>query len=416
MQKFRTWINSKLPMTGSNADWKRTLWILWAANFAVMAGMSLIIPFLPYYIEFLGVHNLQDIERWAGWIISAQFVTSFLFQPLWGAAADRYGRKIMLLRSGFGMAGVIFLMGFVTAPWQLVALRFINGIFSGFISMAITLQASVTPNSDMGKALGTLQTGTIAGSLIGPLLGGLMAETIGYRAIFMVTGSFILSAGIIILLLVKEQKPAKIIRTDRDKADLHMFIPLLPIFFASFITQFGMMSIEPIVTVYAKTLYQGAHLEFIAGLVVAITGVANLFGAPTLGRLGDRIGQRKALMFALVMSAAAFVPQAFAGNISILLIGRFILGLFIGGMIPALNTLVKKLAPVTRQGTAYGFNTSALFLGNLIGPLVGSHIAASFGFRSVFYVTMSALLVNAAILFFNRKLELNIERQSQNHP
>jgi DHA1 family multidrug resistance protein-like MFS transporter len=385
--------------------WKQSLWILWVANFAIMCGMNLVLPFLPLYIEQLGVHQLADVERWTGWVVAAQFITSFLTQPLWGAIADKRGRKIMLLRAGLGMAVVTALMGIVTAPWQLLALRLLNGFFSGFISMAVSLQASITPTEHSGRALGTLQTGAIAGSLIGPLIGGLLAEFIGYSNVFFFTGGLILCAGIVVLIFIHEDHKPAAMKKDKQRTQWSLFRPLLPVFAASLITQIGMMSIEPIVTVYAKTLYVGSHLELLAGLVVAITGIANLFGAPTLGRLGDRIGQRKTLMLALTMAALAFIPQAFATGITMLLVGRFLLGLFIGGMIPSLNVLVKKLAPVHLQGTAYGFNTSSLFLGNLIGPLMGSHLAAAYGFTTVFYVTMAILLLNALFIFTNRGLD-----------
>ncbi|HEX7057850.1 MAG TPA: MFS transporter [Bacilli bacterium] len=396
---------NKSPTATGPSDWRKTLWILWAANFSVTAGMSLIIPFLPYYIEFLGVHDLQDVEVWSGWVFSAQFVTSFLFQPLWGSLSDKYGRKAMLLRAGFGMAIVTGAMGLVTSPWQLLALRMINGVFSGFISMGIALLAVITPNEHAGKALGTLQTGGIAGSLIGPLIGGILAEALGYNRIFFLTGILLLIASLIVLVYIKEPKSLRRKSVTKEKMDWQAMTHLIPIFIASFVTQLGMMSIEPIVTIYAKTLYSGLHLEFIAGLVVAITGMANLFGAPTLGKLSDKIGQRRTLLLAFVMAAAAFLPQALAGNITVLLVGRFLLGLFVGGMIPSLNALVKKLSPPNKQGTAYGFNTSAMFLGNLVGPLVGSHAAALFGIRSVFYITMSILLLNAVTIYFNRNLD-----------
>ncbi|MEW9702785.1 MFS transporter [Paenibacillus sp. SI8] len=391
--------------------WKQSLWILWVANFSIMCGMNLVLPFLPLYIEQLGVHQLADVERWTGWIVAAQFITSFLTQPLWGAIADKRGRKIMLLRAGLGMAVVTALMGIVTNPWQLLALRLLNGFFSGFISMAVSLQASITPTEHSGRALGTLQTGAIAGSLIGPLIGGLLAEFIGYNKVFFFTGGLMLCASIVVMVFIHEDHKPAAAKKGKQRMQWGLFRPLLPVFAASLITQVGMMSIEPIVTVYAKTLYLGSHLELLAGLVVAITGIANLFGAPTLGRLGDRIGQRKTLMLALVMAALAFIPQAFATGITMLLVGRFLLGLFIGGMIPSLNVLVKKLAPVQIQGTAYGFNTSSLFLGNLIGPLMGSHLAAAYGFTSVFYVTMAVLLLNAVFVYANRGLDKQPDTQ-----
>lgn len=368
--------------------------------------MSLVIPFLPLYIEKLGVLQLQDIERWSGWVFSAQFITSFIFQPIWGRFADRYGRKIMLLRAGLGMGVVTALMGAVSSVWQLLLLRLLNGVFAGFIAMSVSLQASITPNEHAGQALGTLQTGAIAGNLIGPLIGGVVAEIFGFRTVFFLTGGLLIVASIIVLIFVQEQHEQKANIKSHKKGTFKQLQPLFPIFLASTVTQVGMMSIEPIVSIYAKTLYTGSHLATVAGLVVAMSGIANLIGAPTLGRLGDRIGQRRVLILALTAAACMYIPQALAGSISVLLVGRFLLGLFIGGMLPSLNVLVKKKAPEELQATAFGFNSSSTFLGNLIGPLIGSSIAATYGIKNVFYVTMFLLLVNSAMIFFNRKLDV----------
>ena len=384
--------------------WKQTLWILWAANFAVTAGMSLVIPFLPLYIETMGVHNLGEIERWSGWIFAGTFMTSFIFQPIWGRAADKYGRKIMMLRAGFSMSVVTVLMGFATAPWQLLALRLVNGVFSGFIPMSISLQASITPDKHSGRAFGTLQTGAVAGSLTGPLLGGLLAEHIGFSHVFFLTGIMLLVATMIVAFFVKEARASGENKTT-EKARLILLKPLLPVFAASFVTQLGMMSIEPIVTIYTKTLYHGEHLAFIAGLVVAMTGFANIIGSPTLGRLVDKIGHRKVLSGALFAAALSFLPQALAPGIGVLLFGRFMLGLFVGGMLPTLNVMVKKRAPKSIQATAYGLNTSALFLGNLMGPIIGGHLSALYSIRSVFYVTMTILLINSISIYANRSLD-----------
>lgn len=395
------------------AQWKRTLLVLWIANFIVIAGMSLIIPFLPYYIEDLGVHNTASVEQWTGWIFSAQFLTSFLFQPLWGSIADRHGRKIMLLRAGIGMGVMTTLMGLVGAPWELLGLRLINGVFSGFISMSVSLLASVVPDEETGRALGILQTGNIAGNLIGPLIGGAMAEAMGYHAIFFVTGAALLVASIVVFLFVKEPHVVRQKRARGGRQQWMRLTPLLPVFIGSTVTQLGMMSIEPIVSIYAKTLYSGSHIALIAGLIVAVTGAANMIGSPLLGKFGDSIGQRRILVLALVCAALAFLPQALAHNIPVLLAGRFCLGLFVGGMIPSLNVLVKKLAPRDIQATAFGINSSSTFLGNLIGPLLGSTVAASYGIRSVFYVTMFILLANAVMIAFSKQLDVKSRPTAQ---
>ncbi|WP_415875488.1 MFS transporter [Clostridium sp.] len=376
------------------------------SNFFVTAGMSLVIPFLPLYIEKLGVHQLQSVERWAGWVFSAQYVTSVIFQPIWGRVADKHGRKINLLRAGMGMGIVTTLMGAVSSVKQLLLLRLLNGVFSGFISMSVSLQASITPNEDAGRALGMLQTGSVAGNLIGPLIGGVLAEVFGFRTVFFLTGSLLILASVIVMIFVQEQHEPKEVVESNIIDNLMKLKPLFPVFLASTVTQIGMMSIEPIVSIYAKTLYTGAHLATIAGLVVAISGVANLIGAPTLGRLGDRIGQRKVLILSFCAAVCMYIPQALAKNITVLLVGRFLLGLFIGGMIPSLNVLVKLKAPEELQATAFGFNSASTFLGNLIGPLIGSSVAASYGIKDVFYITMIVLLANAIMILFNKKLDI----------
>jgi DHA1 family multidrug resistance protein-like MFS transporter len=384
------------------------MWILWAANFVITSGMNLVIPFLPFYIETLGVTATDEVERWSGWIFSAQFVTSVIFQPIWGSFADKHGRKPMLIRAALGMGIVTVLMGIAGSVWQLLILRLINGVFSGFVSMAISLQASVTPDKNAGEALGTMQTGAIAGGLIGPLLGGYLAEFMDYTHIFYLTGALHFAACAVVVFFVREPHTHK--RAERapgkGAADLKLLLPLIPVYVAATITQIGMMSIEPIVTIYAETIYAGADLTMVAGFAVAATGMANLVGAPVLGRIADRVGQRKILYFSLAAASCMYIPQAFAANIYMLLAGRFLLGLFIGGMLPSLNALVRHLAPKKIQATAFGFNSSAIFLGNFTGPLIGSGVAAAFGFRSVFFVTMAILLINALMIFKNKHLDV----------
>jgi DHA1 family multidrug resistance protein-like MFS transporter len=387
-------------------NWKQTLFILWISNFIAVAGTSLIMPFLPLFIERLGVHQMSSVEQWSGWIFAAQMLTAAVFQPIWGAMADKYGRKPMLLRASIGMGVMTILMGFVTAPWQLLGLRLINGIFSGFISMSISLQASVTPEEESGKALGTLQTGQTAGTLIGPLIGGLLAELIGIRAVFIVTGVLLLGASSVVFFFVKENvsKKAKERRVIEKGTRKKLFLLLFPIFIATLVTQLGMMSIQPILTIYTKTIYTGKHIELAAGLVVAVSGIATLIAAPILGKFSDRIGQKRVLTFSLIMAALSFLPQVLAHNIVMLLIGRFLLGLFIGGMLPPLNVLVKKHAPNGLQAQAFGISSSFKFMGGLFGPLLGSSVAAMYNIRSVFYITMIILLINAAWIASNKKI------------
>lgn len=140
-------------------NWKLNLVVLWFGNFLVMAGMTMIIPFLPLYIQELGITDPDAVAMWAGVIFAGNFITSFFFQPLWGKLADRHGRKVMLLRSGFGMAIVILLMGFAGNVWHLLLLRVLNGTISGFVPAAVALLSATTPREKLGFSMGTLQSG-----------------------------------------------------------------------------------------------------------------------------------------------------------------------------------------------------------------------------------------------------------------
>ncbi|NIK77290.1 MFS family permease [Paenibacillus castaneae] len=368
-----------------------------------MAGMTMIIPFLTLYLQFdLGLSDSHEISIWAGLIFAGNFVTSFIFQPLWGKLADRYGRKMMLLRSGFGMSIVMVLMGFATNPWHLLLLRMLNGTISGFNPASIALISATTPKKNMGFAMGTIQSGGIAGTILGPLIGGLLADSIGFRPIFYLTGGFIFAASLLALFVVKEP-------FDRMKAaaresisviagfrQLSHIPELLSLFAVTFLIQFAMMSPMTLIPLYVQELHgTTANLAFFAGFVGSVTGISNLVASPLLGKLSDRIGAERVLGVSLIGAALAFIPQALAGTVWQLLIARFVLGIFLGGLIPAVNALIRRYTPDGMESRAYSFNTSTLSLGNMIGPITGGALSAWIGLQGLFILSAVMLSANA---------------------
>jgi len=162
--------------------WKRNLIILYVGQFLVMAAMSTVTPFLPLYLQQLGITDPEEVRFWSAVIFGANLFTAFIFSPIWGKLADRYGRKVMLVRSGISMAIIITLMGFATNHFQLLLLRLLNGMMAGFIPAAIALTATNTPKERSGYALGILHSGSVGGTICGPLLGGFMADSFGFSA------------------------------------------------------------------------------------------------------------------------------------------------------------------------------------------------------------------------------------------
>ncbi|MFC5703809.1 MFS transporter [Cohnella faecalis] len=381
--------------------WQINLAVLWFGNFLVMAGMTMIIPFLSLYLKKdFGLTDSHEIGVWAGLIFASNFTTSFLFQPIWGKLSDKYGRKMMLLRSGFGMSIVMVLMGFAQAPWHLLALRMLNGVISGFSPAAVSLVSSTTPKEKMGFAMGTLQSGGTAGTILGPFIGGLLADSLGFRPIFYITGTFLFLASTLSWIMVKEN-------FDRDAA-AHtpqqsvltglkslMAIPQLPALLSvTFLIQFAMLSPMPLIPLYVEKLHgTEANLAFFAGFVGSVTGLSNMVSSPLLGRLGDRIGSTRILIISLAGAAFMLIPQAFVGTVGQLLVFRFLLGCFLGGMIPTVNALIRRYTPDNMVSRSFSFNGSSLALGNMIGPVVGGALSGLIGIEGIFIFSASLLLV-----------------------
>ncbi|WP_372631778.1 MFS transporter [Cohnella sp.] len=372
--------------------WKINLYILMVGNFLVMAGMTMIIPFLSLYLQHdLGLAGEHEIGVWAGIIFAANFVTSFLFQPLWGKLAEKYGRKMMLLRSGFGMSIVMLLMGFATAPWHLLLLRMLNGVISGYMPAAVSLVSSTTPKERMGFAMGTLQSGGTAGAILGPFIGGLMADNFGFRPIFYITGTLLFLASVISWLLVHEKfdraaaakkEQVSVLKGFRELMVIRQLPVLLTI---TFLIQFAMLSPMPLIPLYVQHLHgTSENLAFYAGFVGSVTGISNMICSPVLGRLSDRIGATRILLICLAGSAVMTIPQAFADSVGMLLVFRFLLGCFMGGLIPTVNALVRQYTPDGKESRAFGFNTSALSLGNMMGPVVGGALSGWIGIEGLF--------------------------------
>lgn len=384
-------------------NWKRNLYILMVCQFFVMAAMTMIIPFLPLYLQELGVTDPQAVSRWAGFIFGANFLTAFLFSPLWGRLADRYGRKLMLLRSAFGMAIIVTLTGFATGPWSLLLLRLLNGMISGFIPAAITLISMSTPKERVGYALGMLQAGAVAGGIFGPLFGGVLADLIGFRMVFYVTGFTIFLTAFVVLYFVREDKKEKKeervkTNTIQDFKKIASTSPILALFFVFFIVQSALIGINPLLSLFVQELTTSQNVAFYAGLAMSVMGIANMSASPFLGKLSDKKGAHFVLLIALLFAAFVTLPQAFVQSYWQLMIFRFLLGLCLGGLLPSINSLIRHLAPEGMESRTFGFSNSFMYLGTMFGPIAGGWLASAAGIRSLFIASSLLLLTNVFIV------------------
>ena len=380
--------------------WKRTLYTLWAAEFLAALGMSLVLPFLPFYIRELGISEVTEVKKWSGLIFSAPFFVATFTSSLWGWLGDRYGRKAMLMRALIGFAVSTLLMAFARTVHQLFVLRLLQGGVAGFIAATLAIVSTATPRKYMGFAMGVLQTSLTTGAIIGPFFGGLLADQIGYRHIFFITGSLGVLAAILVFFLVHENEHPGKSKSAGGWISNYRFVftspTLLVIFATSLLIQFAIMSIQPVLSLFVEALwFTTNNLATIAGAVFAVTGFASLLSAPYWGKKADRLGYKRALFVTLLGAGITFIPQALARRVYQLIFLRFIHGLFSGGVLPALNTLTTLNVPEERRGGVLGIARSGLLLGSVLGPISGGYLAASLGIRPLF-VLMGIMLIGIA--------------------
>ncbi|MCM3430541.1 MFS transporter [Brevibacillus invocatus] len=388
--------------------WRRNLYVLCGCLFFCMLAMSMVMPFLPLFIQQdFGVEDPHEVTMWAGIIFGANFLTAGLVSPIWGNLADKHGRKIMILRSGYFMSITVALTGFAGSLWQLLGLRLINGLVGGIIPASTALVASSVPKEKIGWAQGLLQSFITAGTIMGPLFGGIMADYIGFRMIFVVTGSLLFVSTLVITFTVHEKftPPEKQERSSlREDFQLISSSKELPtLFFVTVMIQFALLSIMPVLPIYISQLlgHEGTKVALWAGIVQAAMGVANVFAAPRLGQLGDRYGSQKVLLGSLVVAGLLFIPQGFVGAVWQLILLRFLLGLSLGGLLPSVNALLRRATPTHMVSRVYGYNNSFVSIGSMLGPMIGGFVAGYISISGVFWMTSAFLLINAGWVYYS---------------
>ena len=381
-------------------SWKDNLRIAWLGSFLTGACISLVVPFMPIFVEQLGVEPSQ-VTFYSGLAISVSAISAACVSPLWGILADRYGRKPMMIRAGLAMTITMGGLAFVPNVYWLLALRLLNGVFTGFVPNATALIASQVPKDKSGYALGTLSSGVVAGTLTGPFVGGMIAEVFGIRNVFLMVGGFLFLAAILTIFFIKEDfQPVpkeKALPTKELFTSVKYPYLLFNLFATSFVIQVAAQSVGPILALYIRDLGQNENLLFVSGLIVSSMGLSSMMSSGVMGRLGDKVGNHRLLIVAQAYSALIYLLCANASTPLELGFYRFLFGLGTGALRPGVIALLSRMTPKAGISRVFAFNQVFFYLGGVIGPLAGSVVAEQFGYHSVFYAT--ALCVALSCLF-----------------
>jgi DHA1 family multidrug resistance protein-like MFS transporter len=385
--------------------WKRNLWVLWIGVFFTASSFSMVIPFLPIFLLQLGVH--QHTELWSGLIFSSAFFAGALASPFWGRVADQYGRKPMIIRAGFVLFVIYTLMAFVTNPYEILGLRILQGLLSGFIPGAIALVGTNTPKHKVGYALSLISSASASGQIVGPILGGGIAQLVGNRIAFASAGIIILISTLLIIFWVTEEnftpnKEKGSVRNDLTVAWKNR--PFVLVLTLTVITSASVMTVEPILPLYIVKLGGTSDkASFLAGIVFSLPGIASALFAPYWGKWADKVGFYRILVIGLLGGGLGMVAQILFHHILGFSIMRFVFGIFFCAVFPALNGLVVKSTPDDFRGRAFGLNQTANQIGGTVGPMMGGMIGGILPPSDVFFATGILLLVAMGLAYLNGK-------------
>ncbi len=392
-------------------NWKRSFYAILGAEVLVLVGFNTSIPILPlYFQQDLGITDPVAVKFWVGACATISPITLFIFAPIWGQLADSVGKRAMLLRAMFGGAAVLGLMGIANSPWQVLALRGLQGALTGTISAATVLVANITPRERIGMSLGLLQTGIYVGSSLGPALGGVLSDFVGHRANFFAASGLLLSAAFIVLVFVRADRPEGAARGPILKRILPDFSPvrhtqgLLLLLLVAGALQAAMNTISPLLTLFIQSLTPGAALiGTTAGTIIGLTALAAAVSAAGLGRVSHRIGFEKTFKVCLSAAAVVFLFQGFVRTTRQLLILRMMGGGLIGASEPSLNAMIALRVEKSRQGAVFGLTSSMNSLGAMAGPMVGSLASNAFGYPAMFFSGAALLAVSAVMAWRLKK-------------
>jgi DHA1 family multidrug resistance protein-like MFS transporter len=368
-------------------------------------GFTLVMPFLPLYIAELGTTDVGEIAMWTGLTLGATPTVTAISAPLWGRVGDKYGSKVLVIRSLTAFILTKAAMAFVTAPWQLFALRALLGVFAGYGALTISMAAQSAPKEQMAYAIGTVQTGHRLGPAIGPVVGGLLAPIVGLRNAFLVAAMFYAAAMVLIIVVYQEPRVAR--ATERVRGGWEVFSELVrrPGFMLALFVIFGLQTVDrsfgPVLPLFVSQFgVPDERIPLIAGVLFSLAAFSAAFGSQLAPRLLQRRTAKRVIVTGTVTAALAVGAIVVAPSLLVLSLAIVVAGVSMGSSTTAIYSVAGGLLPPDAHATGFGIMTTASLMGLAISPVVAGFIGSA-GLRIVFIADVVLLLV-LAILVWNR--------------
>ena len=374
----------------SPRDWRRNQAAVTGASFIGFAGFTLVMPFLPFYFEQLGVESAGAIAIWSGVSLGVTPAVTAVMAPIWARVAERVGRKPMVVRSLFSFVVVMTATAFVTAPWQVLGLRAVQGLFAGYGPVALTMAAESAPPHRTAEAIGLVQTAQRLGPALGPVIGGGLAQSLGLRNTFLVAAGFFAAATALVAVGYRESARSRPAGPPPAGTMTFATFRRVPNFVLFMATVFGLQMAErsfgPILPLFLREAGMASErVPVLAGIVFTVSAAAAAVGNQTAGWWLRRAPISVLVPAAAALSAVAAAVFGVAPSAAVLMVAAGLFGVGIGVATTSTYTAASLSVSAEKRGLAFGYLTTAYLTALALSPVV-SGLIGSLSVRTVFFV------------------------------
>lgn len=389
--------------------WKINLYTLWVSQICSLMSFGFGMPFIPFYFQELGVTDAVQLSYYVGLSATLPAAAMAIAAPIWGIVSDRYGRKMMILRAMFFAALILASMGMVQTIWQFMVLRVCQGIFSGTITASMSFVSANTPENRMSYSLGLMTSSNFLGWSIGPFIGGLLAEVVGYRVCFLL-GGILMSVGFfLVLFLVKEDPNTygyRVRSSEEGKARRStIFTPFITaILICLLVQRIARTVFTPFLALYVQeTLGTLTGAASYTGFINGATSFATAAAALSIARLGDRLNKIKLATYLTLASIPVVMLTIPFSSLFLFAVFFAIFYFLAGGVEPILTSAASERTPAHMRGILFGIMGTVSSIGAMVSPIMGSYISVEFGIKAILITIPVFTAVQAICIFIARK-------------
>ena len=387
-------------------NWKRIVYTMAAIQIGTGISIIGVIAFIPLFLTSeLGVTDPGEAAFWAGLISGVTPFFVAIAAPFWSMQADRRGPRFALSMILLILGVVIALMYFTRSPVELLILRMIQGMSGGFVAVGMSLVMNVTPKKQLTWAMGVFQASMVMGVMFGPLVGGMIADTLGYRMPFVIFCALSFLCLVAVRLMVPKQiglEKARGREPFMKQLSYFMKNPVVRLMvMLQFLCNCGMTGIGPILPLYIKEMMGGDAMAVatIVGIIIFVAGATSVTSSLNVSRLARRISMPKILIFASLVTGVNFILQYLMPEVWTLGFMRGLTGFSLGMIMPLANTILAQAVPAEKRTMVVGFSTSFALMGNVAGPMASGAIAMQWGYGMVFWSTAFCFFLAACVIY-----------------